>query len=645
MTQQLEHSREKLNRSRTERETNAAQRELEELRKLIRDREDEITPPRRRTPPRPHRSRDDRGRAQAHQRGARRQGGRHPGRRSTKLEADKQRARRRARQHRQAPARRSSTAATSSCAASAARPSRRRPTAPATSATCRCRRSSTTACAASRCIEQCPSCNRIIYFAAPPPSHEVDEGRLSESSRNRTMKSCPKCMRVFPDDAGFCPADGTSLQHASMVPIANTEDDPRLGSRLCNRYELRRVVADGGMGRVYEGIDKQTQTRVAVKVLHDDVSKDDVVARALQARVRDLEPAPARLHREGARLPARRGVGRLAARHGVPRRRGAPLRPQAREVGRAGAPRAHARADGDRPRRSARPPVRAPRPQARQPVPLRHARGRQRQDPRLRIGQGQEQGREEAHRARHDDRLAVLHGARAGAGPRDARRARRRLRARRDHLRVHHRHGAVHRQQRPVDPPRDPHEGSRSRSARRAPRRSIRSRPRSTTCSRRRSPRTPTSARSRVGDFATQVGRAYGLAGDHKAWARVPAADLAREIAEAAARAPAPCSASRPRPIRSRRPTRSRRSRRRPPRRWARPMRVDPVAHDGARRPARVRAGSHAVASRSHAHRTTTWATRSPGMPSGRPPWLIAVVVGVAALVVGGGIAFVALSR
>ena len=42
MTQQLEHSREKLSRSRTERESNAAQRELEELRKLIRDREDEV---------------------------------------------------------------------------------------------------------------------------------------------------------------------------------------------------------------------------------------------------------------------------------------------------------------------------------------------------------------------------------------------------------------------------------------------------------------------------------------------------------------------------------------------------------------------------------------------------------------------------
>jgi predicted nucleic acid-binding Zn-ribbon protein len=42
MMQQIEHSREKLNRSRTEREANAAQREMEELRKLVRDREEEI---------------------------------------------------------------------------------------------------------------------------------------------------------------------------------------------------------------------------------------------------------------------------------------------------------------------------------------------------------------------------------------------------------------------------------------------------------------------------------------------------------------------------------------------------------------------------------------------------------------------------
>src|SRR4029079_10689453 len=42
MSQQIEKSRDKLNRSRNERESNAAQRELEELRKLVRDREEEV---------------------------------------------------------------------------------------------------------------------------------------------------------------------------------------------------------------------------------------------------------------------------------------------------------------------------------------------------------------------------------------------------------------------------------------------------------------------------------------------------------------------------------------------------------------------------------------------------------------------------
>jgi serine/threonine-protein kinase len=95
-------------------------------------------------------------------------------------------------------------------------------------------------------------------------------------------------MRSFPDDAGFCPADGSPLQHASMVPVAITDDDPRLGTKLCGRYEIRRVVADGGMGRVYEGIDKQTNTRIAVKVLHDDVSRDEV---ALERFKREYELA------------------------------------------------------------------------------------------------------------------------------------------------------------------------------------------------------------------------------------------------------------------------------------------------------------------------------------------------------------------
>jgi serine/threonine protein kinase len=90
------------------------------------------------------------------------------------------------------------------------------------------------------------------------------------------MKSCPTCQRVFPNDAGFCPADGTPLAAASMAPAAPSAEDERIGTRLCDRYELRRVVADGGMGRVYEGIDKKSDSRIAVKMLHHDVAKDEI---------------------------------------------------------------------------------------------------------------------------------------------------------------------------------------------------------------------------------------------------------------------------------------------------------------------------------------------------------------------------------
>jgi serine/threonine protein kinase len=100
------------------------------------------------------------------------------------------------------------------------------------------------------------------------------------------MKSCPQCQRVFPNDAGFCPADGTPLAAASLAPIAPSAEDPRIGARLCGRYEIRRVVADGGMGRVYEGIDKQGDARIAVKVLHDDVVRDEV---ALERFKREYE--------------------------------------------------------------------------------------------------------------------------------------------------------------------------------------------------------------------------------------------------------------------------------------------------------------------------------------------------------------------
>lgn len=90
------------------------------------------------------------------------------------------------------------------------------------------------------------------------------------------MKACPICGRLYPPDAGFCPVDGSELTSATQAPIPSTDDDPRVGDILLERYQIRRVVADGGMGRVYEALDLVEQRNLAIKCLHADVAKDQV---------------------------------------------------------------------------------------------------------------------------------------------------------------------------------------------------------------------------------------------------------------------------------------------------------------------------------------------------------------------------------
>ena len=90
------------------------------------------------------------------------------------------------------------------------------------------------------------------------------------------MKACPSCGRLYPAEAGFCPVDGQQLNSATQVPVASDADDARIGQLVLERYQVRRVVADGGMGRVYEALDMQERRSVALKILHPDVAADEV---------------------------------------------------------------------------------------------------------------------------------------------------------------------------------------------------------------------------------------------------------------------------------------------------------------------------------------------------------------------------------
>ncbi|MFO0604299.1 MAG: protein kinase [Polyangiales bacterium] len=91
------------------------------------------------------------------------------------------------------------------------------------------------------------------------------------------LVACPKCQRTFPAEEGsFCPEDATALKPIAEVPAPRDEAVPLLGHLVADRYEVRRVVAEGSMGRVYEAHDQKEDRRAAVKILHPQVADDNV---------------------------------------------------------------------------------------------------------------------------------------------------------------------------------------------------------------------------------------------------------------------------------------------------------------------------------------------------------------------------------
>src|SRR5581483_5623591 len=106
------------------------------------------------------------------------------------------------------------------------------------------------------------------------------------------------------------------------------------------------------------------------------------------------------------------------------------------------------------------------------------------------------------------------------------------------------------------------------------------------------------------------VGHAYGLAGAHRLWATLPQQEIARQIAEALPRVMAP-----PAPA------------------------ADPFAMPGADGPM---SGNRAMDAAFGAVRDADMADLPPaGLPGKKPGWVLPVVVGLLALVVGGAVTLV----
>jgi serine/threonine protein kinase len=60
------------------------------------------------------------------------------------------------------------------------------------------------------------------------------------------------------------------------------------GKVVNERYELREVIGEGGMGMVYKGYDRRNEREVALKVLHKDISDDERTVRRFFSEARVL---------------------------------------------------------------------------------------------------------------------------------------------------------------------------------------------------------------------------------------------------------------------------------------------------------------------------------------------------------------------
>lgn len=97
-------------------------------------------------------------------------------------------------------------------------------------------------------------------------------------------RRCPECQTEYDDSIAFCGNDGTVTVHVQRPDEA---PDARLGRRF-GEYVVVAPVADGAMGRVYEGRHASTRQKVAIKVLHEDVAKDRI---AVERFKREFETA------------------------------------------------------------------------------------------------------------------------------------------------------------------------------------------------------------------------------------------------------------------------------------------------------------------------------------------------------------------
>src|SRR4029453_9529838 len=141
--------------------------------------------------------------------------------------------------------------------------------------------------------------------APPPRRHPLKgQGRRPQPVPRLSNRRCPRCQRVYPDPARFCPQDGSPLVEVGGAPPAPAPgpgpgpSQTSVGIRtqvreaararsprhdraslltnhvLDNRYEVGKKLGEGGMSYVYLAADNSSKETVAIKVLSPRLQED-----------------------------------------------------------------------------------------------------------------------------------------------------------------------------------------------------------------------------------------------------------------------------------------------------------------------------------------------------------------------------------
>ncbi len=148
----------------------------------------------------------------------------------------------------------------------------------------------------------CISEDDLLAFAA---------GQLTEPERVNAdlhIDECELCQELL-----------NEAVHALTPSVAASRQEPapwstmfRPGMVVGERYEIRRFVARGGMGEVYEAFDRELQERVALKTVTSTAADNPSAVRRLKAEVqlarRVSHPSVCRIYDFGTHAPATGGA-------------------------------------------------------------------------------------------------------------------------------------------------------------------------------------------------------------------------------------------------------------------------------------------------------------------------------------------------